>query len=50
MRRRRRIFMPIAAVITVVMLTGLYLFVTYEQTAISTVPRTEIEVFATPTP
>ena len=49
-RRRRRIFMPIAAVITLVMLGGLYLFVTYEQTAISTVPRTEIEVFATPTP
>jgi formate dehydrogenase gamma subunit len=47
-QRRRRIFMPIAAVITVIMLAGLYLFVTYEQTAIATVPRTEIEVFSPP--
>jgi formate dehydrogenase gamma subunit len=47
-QRRRRIFMPIAAVITVVMLAGLYLFVTYEQTAIATIPRTEIEVFSPP--
>jgi formate dehydrogenase gamma subunit len=47
-QRRRRIFMPIAAIITVIMLAGLYLFVTYEQTAIATVPRTEIEVFSPP--
>ena len=44
--RRRRIFMPIAAVVTLVMLAGLFLFVTYEQTAISTVPQAEIETFA----
>lgn len=49
-RRRRRVYMPIAAAIAAVMLVGLFLFVTYEQTAIATVPRAEIEVFATPAP
>lgn len=49
-RRRRRIFLPVAAVVTLIMLTGLYLFVTYEQTAITTLPVEQIEVFATPTP
>jgi cytochrome b subunit of formate dehydrogenase len=49
LQRRQRIFIPIAAVITVVLLTGLYVFVTFEQTAIDTVPRQEIEVF-TPAP
>ena len=49
-RRRRRVYMPIAATIAAVMLVGLFLFVTYEQTAIATVPRAEIEVFATPAP
>lgn len=49
-RRRRRIFLPVAAVVTLIMLTGLYLFVTYEQTAITTLPVDQIEVFATPTP
>jgi cytochrome b subunit of formate dehydrogenase len=49
-RRRRRIFLPVAAIVTVVMLASLYLFITYEQTAISTVPRQEIEVFVPQTP
>jgi hypothetical protein len=44
-RRRRLIFAPVAVVISVVLLTGLYLFVTFEQTAITTVPRQSIEVF-----
>ena len=52
LRRRQRVFYPVAAVFTVAMLIGLYFFVTYEQTAIATVPRQSAEVFvpATPTP
>lgn len=51
-RRRMRIFAPAAAIVSVALLIGLYLFVTYEQTAITTVPKQEVEVFtpATPTP
>ena len=49
-RRRRRVFLPVAAVISLFMLVGLFLFVTYEQTAISTVPRTQVEVFAPESP
>jgi cytochrome b subunit of formate dehydrogenase len=52
LRRRRRVFYPVAVVISAILLTGLYFFVTYEQTAITTIPRQETEVFvpATPTP
>jgi cytochrome b subunit of formate dehydrogenase len=50
LQRRRRIFMPIAAIITISLLFGLYLFVTFEQTAIDTVPRQEIEIFTPATP
>lgn len=52
LRRRQRIFFPVAVVISTILLVGLYFFVTYEQTAISTVPRQEVPVFvpATPTP
>ncbi len=52
MLKRRRIFIPLAAVITAIMLTGVYLFITLEQTAITTVPRqdTKIYVPATATP
>ena len=52
LRRRQRVFIPVAAVISVVLLAGLYVFITFEQTAITTVPRQERDVFApaTPTP
>jgi cytochrome b subunit of formate dehydrogenase len=52
LQQRRRVFVPVAVVISTVLLIGLYLFVTFEQTAITTVPRQEIETFvpATPTP
>ena len=52
LRRRSRIFYPIAVVISVLLLTGLYYFVTFEDTAIATVPRQETEIFVpvTPTP
>ena len=45
LRRRTRRFAPVAAMITVVLVVGLYFFVTFEKTAITTVPRPEIEVF-----
>lgn len=44
-RRRRLVFLPVAVVISVTLLTGLYFFVTYEQTAITTVPRQPVEIF-----
>jgi cytochrome b subunit of formate dehydrogenase len=51
-QRRQRIFYPIAIAISRALLVALYLFVTFEQTAITTVPRQDIDVFApaTPTP
>ncbi len=37
--RRERVFLPIAVVVALVLLTGIYWFVTFEQTAITTLPR-----------
>jgi cytochrome b subunit of formate dehydrogenase len=39
LRRRRRLFLPVAAVLALVLLAGLYRFVTFEETALPTVPR-----------
>jgi formate dehydrogenase gamma subunit len=36
--RRRRIFLPVAGVVAALLLAGIYWFVTFEQTAITTVP------------
>ncbi len=36
--RRERVFLPIAAVVALLLLTGIYWFVTFEQTAITTLP------------
>jgi cytochrome b subunit of formate dehydrogenase len=44
-RRRTLIFAPIAVVISITLLVGLYFFVTFEQTAITTISRQDIEVF-----
>ncbi len=53
-KRRQRVFFPVAAVIAVVLAVVLYIFVTYEETAITTVPpppqSVEAFVRATPTP
>ena len=38
LRRRQRVFFPVAAVVATVLLAGLYWFVTFEQTAITTLP------------
>jgi hypothetical protein len=51
--RRERIFVPVASIAIAVGLAGLYNFVTFEQTAITTVPPAETVVAfipATPTP
>jgi hypothetical protein len=42
LRRRKRIFVPVAAVAALVLLAGLYRFVTFEETALPTVPRPAI--------
>ena len=54
LRRRERVFIPVAALLTVVMVGTLIFLTTYETTAISTVPPavTNVPVFSplTPTP
>ncbi len=53
-RKRQTVYYPIATILTVVMLGGVYGFVNGEQTAITTIPTrsTEIPIYApqTPTP
>jgi hypothetical protein len=36
--KRQRIFLPVAAVVAALLLAGIYWFVTFEQTAITTLP------------
>jgi hypothetical protein len=44
---RRRIFLPLYAVVAVLLLAGVYAFVTFEQTAITTLPEpVDLPVFA----
>jgi cytochrome b subunit of formate dehydrogenase len=53
LRKRQQAFLPAAGVFSVALLAGLYFFVTFEQTAITTLPPTPaVQVFApqTPTP
>jgi hypothetical protein len=38
LRKRQRIFYPIAAILTVAMLAGVYGYVTAEETALTTIP------------
>lgn len=51
-RRREHVFVPVATIFSLVLLTGIYFFISYEETAITTVPREQISVYAplTPTP
>jgi hypothetical protein len=52
-RRRERVFIPVAVVLLLVLAIGLYAFLTFEETAIATVPPAEtVQAFipATPTP
>jgi len=39
LKRRSRVFLPVAALVAVLLLAALYWFVTFEQTAIETLPR-----------
>jgi formate dehydrogenase gamma subunit len=51
--KRRRIYIPIYSLVAVLMLVGVYFFIAYEETAISTIPpaeRAEVFVPFTPTP
>jgi cytochrome b subunit of formate dehydrogenase len=51
--KRRRIYLPIYSLVAVLMLVGVYFFIGYEETSISTIPPAEeAEVFVpfTPTP
>lgn len=53
LRKRQRVFLPVAGVVSVSLLAGVYFFTTFEQTAITTLPPTaNVPVFApqTPTP
>lgn len=53
-RRRLQVFVPVAAVVTVALLVGVYFFVSYEETAITTIlpgsDDTNVFVPWTPTP
>ncbi|MCB9449892.1 MAG: c-type cytochrome [Anaerolineaceae bacterium] len=42
---RKRRFWPAAVVITVLLVSGLFFFITFEQTAIQTVPRQQVAIF-----
>lgn len=44
--RRNRAFWPVAIVITIIVAAGLIRFLTYQQTAITTVPRQDVAIFA----
>ena len=42
--KRRRLFIPYAVVMTIIMVMGLFFFVTFEDTALETVPRQPVAV------
>jgi cytochrome b subunit of formate dehydrogenase len=44
--RRHRRFWPYAIVVTITLTVGLILFITFEDSAIQTIPRREVQVFA----
>jgi len=50
LRRRRAVFLPVAVVASVVLLAELIVFVSFERTAITTVPKQSVEVIAPLTP
>ena len=45
LRQRQRVYLPAAVIFSLVLLVSVYFFVTFESTAITTVPRQTIEVF-----
>lgn len=52
LKKRQQIFFPIAAVVAVASLAGMVYFVTYEETALETIPprEEEIPIYQTPPP
>lgn len=46
LRRRQRLYLPVAVLFSLVLLVSVYFFVTFEATAITTVPRQTVEIFA----
>jgi len=51
LRRRQRVFLPVASVLSVAMLAGVVYFVTGEQTSIKTIPPGEtVDIFVTAVP
>lgn len=46
LRRRQRLYLPVAVLFSLVMLVSVYFFVTFEATAITTVPRQTVEIFS----
>jgi len=51
LRKRQMIYYPVAAILTIAMLGGIYGFVTNEQTALKTItPLTETQIFVPQTP
>ena len=51
LRKRQMIYYPIAAILTVAMLGGIYGFINNEQTALTTItPLTETQIFVPQTP
>jgi len=45
LRQRQKVYLPAAVIVSLVMLVSVYFFVTFESTAITTVPRQTVEVF-----
>jgi len=50
LRRRRHIYLPVAFLLSLAFLVSVYFFVTFETTAITTVPRQTVEIYAPVTP
>lgn len=46
LRRRQRLYLPVAVLFSLALLVSVYFFVTFEATAITTVPRQTVEIFA----
>lgn len=46
LQRRQRLYLPVAVLFSLVLLVSVYFFVTFEATAITTVPRQTVEVFS----
>jgi formate dehydrogenase gamma subunit len=46
LRRRQRLYLPVAVLFSLALLVSVYFFVTFEATAITTVPRQTVEVFS----